>query len=407
MPEAMDKDDLRRIITQYLLPMFPGSRLLGRTTHAGPNMDAASFNNPCEILVRPSNTFNYRFTIQRSQPFSYSDVMLCFHFMGVIGEILPVFGKRYFEQLMEGAVARAVSHCVGQSQIVYAIIRQFDMWASQTYEGQQISCAIGIDPKSDDTSGPHLRELWREDFSAVLTGGLETLLVVNKRGHVVAYKALTDVVGRFTAPLRFAKLAGWSSITRIVLALNRNGETLVFKKHELVFAKRRGVWHHFTHDSLAQRMGQVGSRELRNSVYDTCLDVAFARTGGCISLVKSSRRNRVSTVVDDDDLLARRRVTKSKCIDTIVNRPFHKLDRRLRQELAAIDGATIIDHNGLVLAVGAIVEIPRGSRSGARRAAATTLARLGCAIKISADGGILAFRDTGPDTLPEIAFEVA
>ena len=44
-------------------------------------------------------------------------------------------------------------------------------------------------------------------------------------------------------------------------------------------------------------------------------------------------------------------------------------DRRLRQELAAIDGATVLSFEGDVLAVGAIVKIPGGSAGGGRLAA--------------------------------------
>jgi hypothetical protein len=47
---------------------------------------------------------------------------------------------------------------------------------------------------------------------------------------------------------------------------------------------------------------------------------------------------------------------KARLIRRIVgNSKFQQLDRRLRQELLAIDGATIIDHEGVVLAVGAIL----------------------------------------------------
>ena len=70
----------------------------------------------------------------------------------------------------------------------------------------------------------------------------------------------------------------------------------------------------------------------------------------------------------------------------------HLSDRRLRQEILAIDGATILDHNGQILAAGAILKVPGGSSGGGRRAAAVALAALGVGIKVSADGGIEGFR---------------
>jgi hypothetical protein len=75
----------------------------------------------------------------------------------------------------------------------------------------------------------------------------------------------------------------------------------------------------------------------------------------------------------------------------IDGRPFHALDRRLRQEILAIDGATILDHTGQLLAAGAILKVPGGSSGGGRRAAAVALAAYGVGIKVSADGGIEGF----------------
>lgn len=92
----------------------------------------------------------------------------------------------------------------------------------------------------------------------------------------------------------------------------------------------------------------------------------------------------------------------------VVNgRKFHKLDRTLRQELVAIDGATVINHEGEVLAVGAIPMIDGGSTGGGRTAAAKTLGRFGLGIKISQDGGITAYRlGTGKPGGKQVAFKV-
>ena len=73
--------------------------------------------------------------------------------------------------------------------------------------------------------------------------------------------------------------------------------------------------------------------------------------------------------------------------------PFQDLDRRIRQELLALDVATPLDHNGQVLAVGTILKIQGGSAGGGRLAAAQESGKLGLGITISQDGGILGFRD--------------
>ena len=73
------------------------------------------------------------------------------------------------------------------------------------------------------------------------------------------------------------------------------------------------------------------------------------------------------------------------------NKPFHELSRKLRSEIVAMDGATVVDSDGTIVAVGAILKIEAGSEGGGRLAAATTLGKYGVSIKISQDGLMKAF----------------
>ena len=57
----------------------------------------------------------------------------------------------------------------------------------------------------------------------------------------------------------------------------------------------------------------------------------------------------------------------------------------------ALDGATVLNHKGDIVAVGAIISVPSGSEGGGRRAAAKEGSKLGLGIKISEDGGMAAF----------------
>ena len=83
---------------------------------------------------------------------------------------------------------------------------------------------------------------------------------------------------------------------------------------------------------------------------------------------------------------------KAQCLKKIIDgKKFHELSRKLRQELVAMDGATVVDLDGTIIAVGAILKIEAGSEGGGRLAAATTLAKYGIAIKISQDGILKAF----------------
>ena len=70
----------------------------------------------------------------------------------------------------------------------------------------------------------------------------------------------------------------------------------------------------------------------------------------------------------------------------IGNKKFHELSRKLREEIVGMDGATIIDYDGTIIAAGAIIKIEAGSKAGGRLAATQTLARYGVSLKISQDG---------------------
>ena len=74
--------------------------------------------------------------------------------------------------------------------------------------------------------------------------------------------------------------------------------------------------------------------------------------------------------------------------EIINGKKFYELDRKLREELVGVDGATIIDNDGNIISVGAIIKIEAGSTGGGRLAATKTLSKYGVALKISTDGSI-------------------
>jgi DNA integrity scanning protein DisA with diadenylate cyclase activity len=142
------------------------------------------------------------------------------------------------------------------------------------------------------------------------------------------------------------------------------------------------------------------------AVYASCLDISFARTGGCIAIANGKNAKQVSDYLNSGDLLAQARTDKATLLGHLIGQSFEKIPRPIREEMAALDGAVVLDEMGVVLAAGAIVRVPGGSEGGGRRAAAKALSRLGLAVKVSADGAITAFTDRGTKQNPEIAFEV-
>ena len=76
---------------------------------------------------------------------------------------------------------------------------------------------------------------------------------------------------------------------------------------------------------------------------------------------------------------------------------FYEIPRRIRVELCAIDGAVLLDSEGEVLTVGAILKTKgNAANGGGRTAAAQALAKSGTGIKISHDGYIEIYKGSKP-----------
>ncbi|MCB1130028.1 MAG: hypothetical protein KDN05_02800 [Verrucomicrobiae bacterium] len=400
----MDEPTLRSLSKSYLVPLFSGAELSEGSFPSNASQQRVAFENRCNLRFKVHANDNYRIGIKRSQFFDtdtggrVTEKRVVEAFVDSVDEISDGLSRPYKEDLLSALQRRIVAKSVGGSasdSAILAAIDQLTTWSSRLYEGQPISVGLGFVPETND-SRIRLAQIASEDFGSVLSNGFDTLLSFDPEGNLQGHEALSQpALNPVFAPLRYAALASWASEGRIALSLNRLGEILVFRDQKLVFARRSGGWHFLTHEPMLTQLGRPQSEDVRKAVYETCMDASFARTGACIGVVLSHKRNQWKSVaVSESDYLADPTSTKSMTIARAVGgQLFHNLDRKLRQELVAIDGATLIDHNGVVLAVGAILNIPGGSSGGGRRAAAVELSKMGLGIKVSQDGGIVGFHD--------------
>jgi hypothetical protein len=159
-----------------------------------------------------------------------------------------------------------------------AAVDQLAVWATRLYEGKPITAAVGFVP-SDAGTGPTISEISDEDFSSVLSNGFDTLLSFDLQGRLFGYQALEQPsTGSRFAPYRQSAIANWAYNGKVALVLNRLGEILILKDGKLLFARRSGRWHFLTHESISAQMGGPQNLELRQAVYESCLDASFART---------------------------------------------------------------------------------------------------------------------------------
>lgn len=308
--------------------------------------------------------------------------------------------------------------CAPAYSMLASILDGFENWSARTYEGRKPTFTIVVDfedKQAVDEQHPSILDVLTEDFFAPLSNSVESGILISAQGALLEYVDFlqTEVENNSYSPLRFIAVANYAEEEKVCFTLTNNGEVLIFKNQKLFFSKRNGGWSYYNHDSTVRIMAG-SSTAVKRAMYETILDVSFARTGGCLAavplaneknLIKEGGRSADSTI-KCDDLLAEPSSVKSRAISRLVRgRKFQHISRTMRKELVGIDGATILNYRGEILAVGAIIKISGGSTGGGRLAATETLAPHGTAIKISADGMVKAFNAV-KDGKPEVAFKL-
>ena len=278
-----------------------------------------------------------------------------------------------------------------------------------------------------------LSDLVEHDFSKALTDGVNSWWIVNSEGKIIDFINLegdrfkTSSVLASAAvpaapssnqpgsisipapryfPICYEAIALQSKDNKVAVTLNSKGEILVFAQTQLMFAKRRGDWIYFPHDSIIKQLSNTGggTKEIRQSIYESCLDASFARSGACIGLLteKGIKNILADKSVNADDVVSNISVapiksqSKAKAVKLLANgKSFHELPRGIRKEMMCLDGAIVLKKNGEVYAGGAILKLKDGieiANEGGRSAAAKSLAHYGVGIKVSEDGKITAYK---------------
>ena len=141
-------------------------------------------------------------------------------------------------------------------------------------------------------------------------------------------------------------------------------------------------------------------KSIAKEIYLSILDVSFSHTGGSIAIIDKEYTEKVKNeyIFRDDLDRVDQKDEKKQILKRLIEagvgneyRLFHILDRKLRQDLLSLDGATVIDSYGKILSIGSIVKISGGSDEGGRTAATKQLACYGLGIKVSEDGHITAY----------------
>jgi len=403
----MLQDDFRGLVRDYLLPLFSGAQVEPGYATSSSRRDVVRYTTVCSMEIKPDESDEWCLTITRSQPFTQlqtgrvSEHSVASAFVAGLAAMPENFEQgSYVDDLMTRFGRRLVVNTVCPSgaprTAALNAIDILDSWSARLYEGQPISAAVGF-TQAQAPDGLTLSDAWAEDFGAVLTNAFDTMVTANYEGMVAGYEVMSaPAQPPMLAPQRLGAVADWTNqaTDRVAFVLNRADEILALRRGELVYARRGGRWYFLSPEAIVTQMGGPNNLQLRQAVYASCLDASFARTGACVGILGAGYESRLGSVAPKrEDHISPLLSPKARMLDrAIQGRRFGDLDRRLRQEIMAIDGATILDHNGYVLAAGAILRVPGGSTGGGRRAAAVALSQYGVGIKVSADGGIEGFR---------------
>jgi DisA bacterial checkpoint controller nucleotide-binding len=262
------------------------------------------------------------------------------------------------------------------------------------------------------TDTPRLRFDYPADLRAakrapLLFDGQRSLLLVDTRGHPrfeLQRHRLDQLRPSETPGIRLTEFVESGSFvaetTRrlggLGFFLRTDRNIWVFVDGRPLLVRRREHWSAFPLELAAFVAGLIEGGRAADIVAQAAYILSAQGRGAILAVVRD--RDLLDGIVspkdrydlrDEFDRLAMRPETRlHHLIDA------QDLDQQTLAGLAALDGATIVDRDGNLLAYGAIVASSDSQQEGARTAAAKTLSQTAdVAIVVSQDGDITVFRD--------------
>jgi len=245
-----------------------------------------------------------------------------------------------------------------------------------------------------------------------LCDGVRTVFLVSRAGTVLdiveidrwASRAVGDATLHVPcSPDYRAHARATLGHRHVCVVLSPSHEIKVFAEGAQMFAFRGASWHLFDLEAkYAMWADAVGNPALAERLFLTALDLADAREGALFVLLRDQAAA-VRELIAPGDRLDEMEVgdeasTRQDLRYLLKGRTATSLDPSVLQALARIDGATVMDRNGRLIAIGAILmhpSVPGASGlavEGARTTAAMTAGRSGPVLKVSEDG-VMTFFD--------------
>lgn len=305
---------------------------------------------------------------------------------------------------------------------IASIIELLRVAALSAYENRPITTGVLLLSTADDPLGsgktPRANApAYAQSLTAIksfyrLADGVNTVFLANSEGR------LLDIIDveRWSASATEQRLAiagarayhpharATAHHGHVCAVLTPSREIKVFADGAEVFAFRGAAWHLLDLQAKSRLWTDaVGNDTLAARLFQTALDLANAREGALfvvlrdpaslVSLVAPADRLDVPMPPGTTETPSRRDL-----LHLLEGRLAMELDPNVFAALASLDGATVVDRAGRLLAGGAILRHPiideaqqRGVVEGARTTAALAASRFGPVLKVSEDGVITFF----------------
>jgi hypothetical protein len=403
---------------------------------ADSRLSMAATDDPCEIVVRWFGT-RHILHVPREQPFTSHEIRVA----QAIGEVLAARYEAIFDSSILAARADLFQGLIEDRYVgafldrkpyeagpdrtradrLATCIEVLRVAALSSYENRPISSGVLCLDDAAGQAGHAAARIYGQPLTAVksfyrLCDGLSTVFLVSDEGlllDVVDISHRAQQIHPLTlatspCPTAYRPHAAATVGTRdTVIVLSPSHEIKVFAEGAHVFTFRNAEWHLLDIEAkYAEWLQAVGVRAIAEKLFQCALDMADARQGALFVVLREPATSVAQLVAHVDRLDISTSTRAAEGAAHANRRPLQYLmrgrhvgdiDDSVLRGLASLDGATVVDGAGRLIAAGAILMHPPEEigyawvSEGARTTAALAASRYGPVLKVSADGVITCY----------------
>ncbi len=391
-------------------------------------------DDPCVMYVRWFGT-RYRLRVPERRPFTAHEIrlaraigsVLAARYHAILNPKAMVERGELFRGAIEdryvGAYADGKSYPLGagvsRADRIASAIEVLRVAALSSYENRAISTGVLI-LGPDSAAAPPAASL---EYSQALTGiksffrlvdGLQTSFLVSHDGRLIdivdvhQWSAMHCGSDPLPAPCPTAYEAHARATLRgghVCVVLSPSHEIKVFAEGVQMLSFRHAHWHLLDLGAKFELWADaVGERLLAKRIFHAALELSDSRQGALFVIVRDpatavpelvSLADRVDRAAAAPARPRTGQPTRRDLLDLLTERSVTALEPSVLGALASLDGATVVNREGQLIAAGAILrQHTIGSQpvdiivEGARTTAALAASRFGPVLKVSEDGAV-------------------